>query len=567
MSAVFWPDGRFFVTGDSDGMARIWDRATFKQVGSGLRHTEGVRRAEFSPDGRFLLTAGREGTVSIWEFARDDLAAFARGKIDEDHASHDPWPGRAGMKTQRWGFDRDGSDAIAPTGDLAVQQCDGLVRLLDARSGQPVGRPILARWPSFTTVAFSPDGRRVAIPSIDNGIAPDRSIWSACQVWDTTTGRPVSPLLPHQNWPAGLAFSPDGKTLAVGDYAGSVSLWEVEAGRLVGGRRLPVGAITINVAFSPNGRFLAAAGAEFAFQVVLWDREAPGALGKSFPFADYVFSLAFSYEQRPDNALRLLDRVVAERPGDWLSYALRADVHAYKGDTIARDADIDRAVARDAEVQFLLRIAYERAYAGRWAEAARLYDRAIAQGPVPYDVWMQAAIAHVEVDDGPGHRRVCETLLKRQPGDALEPFVTYLFANLTTLAPGGTGGDERALGWVRDLPGRVSNNPGFKRSVLLTKGGVLHRMGFEFEAIAALGEAVALGGGQPTPEESFFLAMAHERSGDHARARALLRGVRGEDPPIEHRELWWSARARHLLRREAARLILDRDMPADPFAR
>ncbi len=312
-SAVFSPDGRFFVTGGPEGMARIWDRATFRQVGSGLRHTDGVRRAEFSPDGRFLLTAGREGTVSIWEFARDDLPAVVRGKIDDNHASHEPWPGRAGMKTQRWGFDRDGSDAIAPTGDLAVQQCDGLVRLLDARSGQPVGRPILARWPSFTTVAFSPDGRRVAIPSIDNGIAPDRSIWSACQVWDTTTGRPVSPLLPHQNWPAGLAFSPDGKTLAVGDYAGSVSLWEVETGHLVGGRRLLVGAIAINVAFSPNGRFLAAAGAEFAFQVVLWDREAPGASGKSFPFADYVFSLAFSSDSTSlaasskDGLIRVID--------------------------------------------------------------------------------------------------------------------------------------------------------------------------------------------------------------------------------------------------------------------
>ncbi len=277
-------------------------------------------------------------------------------------------------------------------------------------------------------------------------------------------------------------------------------------------------------------------------------------------------SIDFRYEKRPDDALRLLDRVIAERPDDWLSYALRANVHGDKGHMVAHDADIDRSLARDPDIQYVLRIADLRAYAGRWAEAARLFDRAIALGPVPYDVWGQAATANLEVDDEPAYRRVCETLLRRQPRNILEPFVAHKFAEVTSLAPGGAGGDDKALGWIRDLPGRVLNNPGLKRNVLLAKAGVLHRMGFEFETIAALDEAVGLGGGHASHEELLLLALAFERSGDHTRARALIRGDRAHDPPIGSREDWWLARRLGLLRREAARLILDRDMPADCFA-
>ncbi len=66
-------------------------------------------------------------------------------------------------------------------------------------------------------------------------------------------------------------------------------------------------------------------------------------------------AIDFRSEKRPGDALRLLDRVIAERPDDWLSYALRAEAHADKGDMVAREADIDRALAHDTEVQFLLR--------------------------------------------------------------------------------------------------------------------------------------------------------------------------------------------------------------------
>ena len=71
-------------------------------------------------------------------------------------------------------------------------------------------------------------------------------------------GRPGQSL-PHTNYVATVAFSPDGNTLAAGDYgpAGLIKLWDWRTGKEV---RPPLrhDDIILGVAFSPDGRYLAA---------------------------------------------------------------------------------------------------------------------------------------------------------------------------------------------------------------------------------------------------------------------------------------------------------------------
>src|SRR5207249_10394437 len=55
-----------------------------------------------------------------------------------------------------------------------------------------------------------------------------------------------------------LAFSPDGRQLAVGDYDRRVTLWDLTADAPVpAGDPLPQNDIVLSVAFSPDGRRLA----------------------------------------------------------------------------------------------------------------------------------------------------------------------------------------------------------------------------------------------------------------------------------------------------------------------
>jgi hypothetical protein len=93
-----------------------------------------------------------------------------------------------------------------------------------------------------------------------------------------------------------------------------------------------------------------------------------------------------------------------------------------------------------------------------------------------------------------------------------------------------------------------------------------YRAGRFGEAIARLEEAIAPGGGAVAPAEAIFLAMARFRAGEPAEAQARFASP-WRDEPAGSAEDWWAWRGRRLLRREAERLILKLEFPANPFAR
>ena len=67
-AVVFGPDGRILATGGFDGVVRLWDVATRKQVGDPLAsHAIPVMSAAFSPDGRILAVGGGDGKVRLWD--------------------------------------------------------------------------------------------------------------------------------------------------------------------------------------------------------------------------------------------------------------------------------------------------------------------------------------------------------------------------------------------------------------------------------------------------------------------------------------------------------------------
>src|SRR5262249_50877269 len=112
--------------------------------------------------------------------------------------------------------------AFSPDGRrLAVAGFDGTLRLLDATGRE--GLTIFAHPSLVASVAFGPGGHQLASASYDHTV----------RLWDATplAGDPLAPhcvtLAGHKDKITGLAFSPDGRWLASASWDHTVNVWEV----------------------------------------------------------------------------------------------------------------------------------------------------------------------------------------------------------------------------------------------------------------------------------------------------------------------------------------------------
>jgi len=187
------------------------------------------------------------------------------------------------------------SIAFSPDGKLLASGSeDATAKLWDTNTGAEV-RPLAGHTGAVNGVAFSPDGALLATASDDTTV----------RLWDVSTGREVRVMrrtLPARFMPivdifwgaACVAFSPDGRVLAVGYHDKSTVLWNVSTGKEVGKWKEQDADIR-HVAFSPNGKLLASVCR--LGTVTLRDIET-GAQVLSFTADTFVSSLTFNRDGR-----------------------------------------------------------------------------------------------------------------------------------------------------------------------------------------------------------------------------------------------------------------------------
>jgi WD40 repeat protein len=292
-AACFTPDGVRLVTGDHEGVLRVWSVSSGREKSSHVLATsDEVKSIDVSFDDQWVITSQYRAAYRWqWRTAKEPISC---GRPDE----------------------RVVSVALAPDGRTVATGADqyGDVRLFDVETGREI-RKLTApgRYYYPDQMAFTSDGSMLAVPSynrligahpespgeldvwdVESGelvralpfpeglrrvaISPDDR-WIAAGVyegtiaaWDLVSGQSVSDgFFGHVNRFGTLAVSPDGTQIATAGNSGLAVLWDAKTGRAVHVLRHHPGKIVWGLAFSPDGNLVATSA--FDDTVVIWNRE------------------------------------------------------------------------------------------------------------------------------------------------------------------------------------------------------------------------------------------------------------------------------------------------------
>ncbi len=271
LSVAFNPDGKTLASGSGDNSVRLWDVATGQQLKS--FNASGVRSVCFSPDGKTLVSGDWAALIEVWDvatwkelhvltklsdrvlyssFSPDDkkIAVVSNGtaRLYETTTGAEV---RTLLGVNAFAFSPDGQTIVTNNASYGndVERDD--IRLLNSSTGVELQRLHLNS--HIESLAFSTDGKLVAcgtwkrkeigfdysvilwdvgskssrtlVGGLGSSVSPltfspDNRVLAITsgQLWDVQTGAKLPPFKEERDTgiASASAFSPDGKTIAIG---------------------------------------------------------------------------------------------------------------------------------------------------------------------------------------------------------------------------------------------------------------------------------------------------------------------------------------------------------------
>ena len=223
-------DGSKIATAGDDGMVKIFEVTSGKQLFSLGEQLSSVRAVAFSLDGEYLaaavVTERKESLVLVWEAANGKQVLSLKGHTQPIN-----------------------DIAFSPDSKrLASVSNDNTLRIWNIRYGT-LENTEKAGKNNLLAVAYSADGKRlVTTENWEGGVA----------LWDAVNVRLLRSFQGHADWVLDVAFAPKGNEFATSSRDGSVYLWDGETGNRLQVLRDPELDAVSGLAYSPDGRYVVA---------------------------------------------------------------------------------------------------------------------------------------------------------------------------------------------------------------------------------------------------------------------------------------------------------------------